>query len=177
MVRIPEVVAVSLRKAAGWLGLGAVLLATGCVPSQITINVLAAPNTNQSRPLYMVVRTVDPKAYLSQSYDEVVEKVVKPDESVLHTAVVYPGANRQVRVKVPQPLPVAVAFLFTSPDGAWQTLLEAVVPGTVDIELEGSRIIEGANAPAPAPPEEAAAPQLPQLPQAPQMPQLPAPKK
>jgi hypothetical protein len=126
----------------------------GCVPGQLTINVKAAPNTNQSRPVYMVVRAVDPKAYLSQSYDEVVAKVVSPDDAVLHSAVVYPGKTRQVNVQVPQALPVAVSFLFTSPDGAWQTLLDAMVPGTVDIELEGSRIQEGGSTHGGAPREQ-----------------------
>lgn len=143
------------------LGLMALLLGAGCVPGQLTINVKAAPNTNQSRPVYMVVRTVDSKAYLSQSYDEVVAKVVSPDKSVLHTGVVYPGKTRQVHVKVPQELPVAVSFLFTSPDGAWQTLLDALVPGTVDIDLEGSRIQDGGS---PPPSLEQAQTPLPELP-------------
>jgi hypothetical protein len=121
------------------------LLGIGCVPGQLTISVSAAPNVNQSRPVYMVVRTLDSKAYLSQTYDEVVSKVIVPDTSVIHTGVVYPGRSQQVHVKVPQSLPVAVSFLFTSPDGAWQTLLDALVPGTVDIQLEGSRIQEGAS--------------------------------
>jgi hypothetical protein len=130
------------------------LLGVGCVPGQLTISVSAAPNVNQSRPVYMVVRTLDSKAYVSQTYDEVVAKVITPDASVLHTEVVYPGGNKQVSVKVPQSLPVAVSFLFTSPDGAWQTLLDALVPGTVDIQLVGSRIAEGGNTPSPTPPPE-----------------------
>jgi hypothetical protein len=130
------------------------LLGIGCVPGQLTISVSAAPNVNQSRPVYMVVRTLDSKAYLSQTYDEVVSKVIVPDASVLHTGVVYPGRSQQVNVKVPQSLPVAVSFLFTSPDGAWQTLLDALVPGTVDIQLEGSRIQEGASTTSEPPPPE-----------------------
>jgi hypothetical protein len=138
--------------------LAALLLGIGCVPGQLTISVSAAANVNQSRPVYMVVRTVDDKAYLSQTYEEVAAKVITPDNSVIHTGVVYPGGTRQVSVKVPQSLPVAVSFLFTSPDGEWQTLLDALVPGTVDIQLEGSRIQEGVKTPIetlpPAPPTE-----------------------
>jgi hypothetical protein len=128
------------------------LLGVGCVPGQLTISVRAAPNVNQSRPVYMVVRTLDSKAYLSQTYDEVVAKVITPDESILHSGVVYPGGDQQVSLKVPQSLPVAVSFLFTSPDGAWQTLLDALVPGTVDIQLEGSRIREGVSTSSQIPP-------------------------
>jgi hypothetical protein len=163
MGSVPEVVAVNMRRAGVSLGLLVALWGTGCVPGQLTINVRAAPNTNQSRPVYMVVRTVDPKAYLSQSYDEVVSKVVSPDDAVLHSSVVYPGKTRQVSVRVPQALPVAVSFLFTSPDGAWQTLLDAMVPGTVDIELEGSRIQEGGSTLSNPPPEQAPQQHLPAL--------------
>jgi hypothetical protein len=121
------------------------LSGVGCVPGQLTISVSAAPNINQSRPVYMVVRTLDSKAYLSQTYADVASKVIIPDASVIHTGVIYPGSTKQVNVKVPQSLPVSVSFLFTAPDGTWQTLLDALVPGTVDIKLEGSRIQEGVS--------------------------------
>ncbi|HEX8701505.1 MAG TPA: hypothetical protein VF815_21940 [Myxococcaceae bacterium] len=152
-----------MRRAGEKIGLFMMLWGVGCVPGQLTINVKAAPNTNQSRPVYMVVRAVDPKAYLSQSYDEVVDKVVSPDEAVLHSSVVYPGRTRQVNVQVPQTLPVAVSFLFTSPDGAWQTLLDAMVPGTVDINLEGSRIQDGGKTLNSAPTEQAPQQEAPAL--------------
>lgn len=152
MGSIPEVVAVSMHHVKRGFGWAMLLLGVGCVPGQLTISVSAAANVNQSRPVYMVVRTVDSKAYLSQTYQEVVAKVITPDNSIIHTAVIYPGGTKQVSVKVPQSLPVAVSFLFTSPDGEWQTLFDALVPGAVDIQLEGNRIQERVNTPTEAPP-------------------------
>ena len=75
----------------GWLF--AALLASGCGPSHLTLNVRSPAGINQGRPLYMVVRAVDSKKYLSETYSDVAAKVVAPDDSVIETAVVYPGAE------------------------------------------------------------------------------------
>ncbi len=93
----------------------------------------------------MVVRTVDSKKYLSETYSDVAAKVVAPDDSVIETAVVYPGGEKSLRVKIPEETSVAVSFLFTAPDGAWQALLDAPVPRSVDFDLLESRIRTNAN--------------------------------
>ena len=133
---------------AGWLravGLALVLGAVGCGPSHLTVRVKAPSGVNQGRPLHMVVRTVDAKQYLTEYYADVAKRVVHPDDSVVRTLVVYPGTRAETRVKVPEDASLAVSFLFTTPDGAWQVLLDAPVPGEVDIELEESRIRTNAS--------------------------------
>jgi hypothetical protein len=127
----------------GWLL--AALLASGCGSPHLTVNVRSPAGTNQGRPLYMVVRTVDSKKYLSETYSDVAAKVVAPDDSVIETAVVYPGGEKSLRVKIPEESSVAVSFLFTAPDGAWQALLDAPVPRSVDFDLLESRIRTNAN--------------------------------
>jgi hypothetical protein len=127
----------------GWLF--AALLASGCGPSHLTVNIRSPAGTNQGRPLYMVVRAVDSKKYLSETYSDVAAKVVAPDDSVIETAVVYPGAERSLKVKIPDETSVAVSFLFTSPDGAWQALLDTPVPRSVDFDLLENRIRTNAN--------------------------------
>lgn len=127
----------------GWLL--AALLASGCGSPHLTVNVRSTAGTNQGRPLYMVVRTVDSKKYLSETYSDVAAKVVAPDDSVIETAVVYPGGEKSLRMKIPEETSVAVSFLFTAPDGAWQALLDAPVPRSVDFDLLESRIRTNAN--------------------------------
>jgi hypothetical protein len=127
----------------GWLL--AALLAGGCGPAHLTVNVRSPAGINQGRPLYMVVRAVDSKKYLSETYSEVAAKVVAPDDSVIETAVVYPGGERSLRVKIPDETSVAVSFLFTSPDGAWQALLDTPVPRSVDFDLLENRIRTNTN--------------------------------
>jgi hypothetical protein len=127
----------------GWL-LGA-LFASGCGAPHLTVNVRSPAGTNQGRPLYMVVRTVDSKKYLSETYTEVAAKVVAPDDSVIETAVVYPGGEKSLRVTIPEKTSVAVSFLFTAPDGAWQALLDAPVPRSIDFDLLENRIRTNTN--------------------------------
>jgi hypothetical protein len=127
----------------GWLLVA--LLASACGAPHLTVNVRSPAGTNQGRPLYMVVRTVDSKKYLSETYADVAAKVVAPDDSVIETAVVYPGGEKSLRVKIPEETSVAVSFLFTAPDGAWQALLDAPVPRSVDFDLLESRIRTNVN--------------------------------
>lgn len=163
----------------GWLT-GVVLvglLGGSCAAPQLTVNVKAPPGTNQGRPLYMVVRSVVPKTYLAEGYADVAAKVITPDESVLQTAVIYPSRSRQIRVKIPEEKAVAVSFLFTTPNGAWQALLDVPVPESVDIELQESRIRTDIPLPlfvpdAPTAPQPPAAPAQPKAPAAPAAPTL-----
>ncbi|MCP3101816.1 hypothetical protein LZ198_23345 [Myxococcus sp. K15C18031901] len=124
----------------GWLALVLAVGLSACAPTHLTVNVKSPPGTNQGRPLHMVVRAVDAQRYMTEFYADVAERVVHPDDSVVQTLVIYPGEKTQTRVKIPEEMPLAISFLFTTPDGAWQVLLDTPIPGRVDIELEESRI-------------------------------------
>ncbi|QRK06982.1 hypothetical protein JQX13_44145 [Archangium violaceum] len=118
----------------------AALLLGGCLPGHVTLSIKSPPGTNHGRPLYMIVRTVDPKQYSTESYNDVAAKVISPDESVLQADVIYPGTFQNIKVKVPKAASVAVSFLFTAPNGSWQMLLNEPLPSSVDIELMEGRI-------------------------------------
>jgi hypothetical protein len=123
-----------------WVGLALALGAVGCAPSHLTVNVRSPAGTNQGRPLHMVVRAVDAQKYMTEFYADVAERVVHPDDTVVQTLVVYPGVPAQAKVKIPEDSPLAISFLFTTPDGAWQVLIDPPIPARVDIDLEESRI-------------------------------------
>ncbi|HEX8701262.1 MAG TPA: hypothetical protein VF815_20725 [Myxococcaceae bacterium] len=158
----------------GWLF--AALLASGCAPTHFTVNVTSPPGANQGRPLYMVVRAVDSKQYMVETYADVAAKVVNPDDMVLQTTVVYPGTVKRVRVKMPPEMPVAISFLFTTPDGAWQQLLDVPVPERIDLELQENRIrteSTSTSKPFQPPDKMPAAPKAPKVPEAPKAPEAP----
>ncbi|WP_438011799.1 hypothetical protein WME89_26055 [Sorangium sp. So ce321] len=115
--------------------LAGALLVTGCSSSQLTVSVRSTKDTNQRRPLYMLVRSVDAKTYLAEAYASAADKVITPDASVLDAQVVFPGVQRDVEVKKPGKTPVAVYFFFTNPTGRWKMLIEQPLPGRVDIQL------------------------------------------
>jgi hypothetical protein len=120
-------------------GLVTALVVGSCAAPSLTVNVKAPAGTNQGRPLYMLIRTVS-KTSMTEGYADVAAKVITPDDSVLQTVVIYPSRTRQVKIPLPPEQAVAVSFLFTTPNGAWQALLDVPVPKTVDIELQESRI-------------------------------------
>lgn len=144
----------------------AALLLGACSPSSISLNVKSPPGTNLGRPMYMLVRQVDPKQYANEAYSEVAAKVGAPDASVLQTVVIYPGTIQRFQVKPPEDGALAVSFLFTAPDGNWQLLLSPPAPSAVDIELTVSRILSDSVPPA-------IPTQMPAAPAPPEMPKLP----
>jgi intracellular growth IglE-like protein len=150
--------------------LAALALLSGCAAGQISLNVKSPPGTNLGRPMYMLVRQVDPKQYANEAYSEVASKVGAPDNTVLQTSVIYPGTIQRFQVKTPTEGALAVSFLFTAPDGNWQLLLSPPVTSAVDIELTVSRILSDSSPP--ALPQDMAAPEA-KPPEAPKMPELP----
>jgi hypothetical protein len=155
------------------LGPVALLLLAACQPTTLNLRVKAPPGTNQGRPLYMLVRKVDPKQYAVESYAEVASRVVQPDASIILSELIYPGTLQRLKVKIPQDSPLAVSFLFTAPDGTWQTFVNSPVPASLDIDLFEGRIHAGPSAPAEPPPGKPAP--LPSRPR-PRPPRFPPPR-
>ena len=149
--------------------LAVALLLGGCAPSHVSLSIKSPPGTNLGRPMYMLVRQVDPKVYANEAYSEVAAKVGAPDNTVLQTAVIYPGTIQRFVVKAPNEGAVAVSFLFTAPDGNWQLLLSPPLPNAVDVELTVSRILSD-SVPAALPDEMPEAPEAPKPPEAPKLP-------
>ena len=149
----------------------ALVLLSGCASSQVSLSIKSPPGTNLGRPMYMLVRQVDPKQYANEAYSEVAARVGAPDNTVLQTAVIYPGTIQRFQVKTPKEGALAVSFLFTAPDGNWQMLL-GPEQNTVDVELTVSRILSN-SVPATLPTEAPAAPEAPKAPEMPKLPELP----
>jgi hypothetical protein len=118
------------------------LISTGCGSSHVTVRVDSTPETNEGRPFYMVVRSVESAAFVTEGYDSVASKVfaTPKDQTVLASAVIFPGIEQSVEVEKPQALPLAVYFLFSKPGERWKTTRTLPVPTSVDIELAGNEI-------------------------------------
>ncbi|MFP2895536.1 hypothetical protein [Corallococcus sp. 4LFB] len=159
-----------VRLAAGLVTAAVAVVVGSCAAPSLTVNVKAPAGTNQGRPLYMLVRTVS-KTTMTEGYADVAAKVISPDESVLQTVVIYPSRTKQVKIPLPPEQAVAVSFLFTTPNGAWQALLDVPVPRSVDIELQESRIrTDLPKSVAPQDSSPAAPPKAPEAPKAPEPP-------
>ncbi|RKH18279.1 hypothetical protein D7X75_39695, partial [Corallococcus sp. CA031C] len=149
-------------------------LLSACQPSTLHLSVKAPSGTNQGRPLYMLVRKVDPKQFALESYGEVSARVFQPDADVLMSALIYPGTLQRLKVPLPDDAAVAVSFLFTAPDGTWQQFVNTPTPGSLDIELLEGRIRTGTQ---PAAPKDSGEGELPKPPEPPAAPKAAPPSK
>lgn len=127
------------RRHTAWLLLAPAVLAA-CGSSQIKLRVSPASDTNNRLPCYLLVRRVDPKAYVSDSYQSVAAMVMTPDDSVVASALVFPGTAQVIALAPPQKGQLAVYVLFTYPSGDWKTLLPTSAPGHLEIKLAASQL-------------------------------------
>lgn len=113
------------------------LIGTGaaCSSDSLYLVVRSPADMNAGRPIRMLVRAVDSQQYVDESYTTVSDKVVLKDDSVLHSAVVYPNVPLKAEIKWPSSKNIAVYFFFTTPGQRWKTLLEMPLPHTADITL------------------------------------------
>lgn len=117
------------------------VLLVGCGSSQIGIYVESTETTNSKRPFYLVIRAVDQKDYVSESYQEVADKVFHdPAKTVLKTEVIYPGRTAAVTLDMPEQLPLGIYFLFTEPGTLWKSFIPQPLPSSIEFQLEGNGI-------------------------------------
>lgn len=124
-------------------GLCLLLLPTvvACIPGYVRISVSAAQDINGKQPVYMLVRSLDRKVYLAETYGEVAGKLVEGDPTVLRKELLFPGQSRSIYIKKPKG-PLALYFLFTAPGGTWRLFVEPSLPLQVKAELKGSRLVQ-----------------------------------
>ena len=132
----------------GWLGLLWVLMCTSCA-SQVHIHVKSSERTNARRPFYAMVREVSDDSVLGESYDSVAAKMFskETDESILETAVIFPGKELHITVEPAEESDIVVYFFFTDYDGGakWRVVLsDHPLPEEIFIEL-GRRNVERAG--------------------------------
>lgn len=127
--------------------LALVALTAGCSsgPSDhVAVSIDTTHETNAGRPFYLVVRQVDERIYLIETYEDVADKVFStpPDASICHKEVVFPGERGEpIAVKKPEgSQPVAFYFLFTAPGARWKTLVANPLPDEIRFELGPSEI-------------------------------------
>lgn len=113
-------------------------LAMGC-SSQMRLEVRPDDALNEHRPTYLLVRNVDSKTYLEETYQTAATKVMAPDDSVLKSAVVFPGTAQDIEVSPPSKGQVAVYVFFYRPKGDWKAILPSSAK-RYELKLEGDRL-------------------------------------
>ena len=108
-----------------------------------TIFVKSSKETNEGRPLHMMVRTLEEPAPI-ESYGDVAALAYSEEknESVLDVSVVLPGEeDLVVTLDTTGEQSVMVYFFFTNPDGdRWHVPVRAPLPEEIYIELGENEI-------------------------------------
>lgn len=114
-------------------------VAGGCASSEMMLSVRPNDALNDQRPVYLLVRNVDEKTYLEETYEAAAAKVMAPDDSVLKMAVVFPGTPQDIKVSPPAKGQVGVYVFFYRAEGDWKALLPSTAE-LFEVEIKGSRL-------------------------------------
>lgn len=119
----------------------ALTLATGCATT-LHVRVDTSADTNQGRPIYMLIRSVDGQALVSEDYDEAAARVfaLPADPTVKKVQAILPGQTVNLSMPRPEEGALALYFFFTNPGSKWRVPLEAPLPTEVIVELGENNI-------------------------------------
>lgn len=119
----------------------------GCASKEIHFSVQSQLNTNDTRSVMFVVRKVNERAYLTDTYQSVAQRVFAspPDMSILRAEPIIPGVDYEVDVNKPEDgSSLAVYFLFANPGANWKVFIEAPLPDDAEFVL-GTNTIESSE--------------------------------
>jgi hypothetical protein len=115
-------------------------------PQPVSLFVSASADVNNSRMVYMLIRDVNPKQFLDESYYEVAAKAFPKtdDPTLLGSHPIYPGEKREITFLTPAKGIAAIYFLFTEPGPYWKSQLELPIQTSYGIELSaGNKVVIG----------------------------------
>lgn len=121
--------------------LGVVLLGPGCASWRLWITVRTSPDTNQGRPLQLLIRSVSTEHFRDETYADLTQLVLVPDKTVLRLLILEPSDTRRLFLSVPKDKPLAFYLFFGTTTGSWKMLLPPPHPWSVRIPLGRNGVI------------------------------------
>jgi hypothetical protein len=117
------------------------VLVTACT-SSLRVGIQSTLNTNEGKPLYVMVRSVGGNTFLSEDYDTVAQKLFSfpRDETVLHRESIFPGKTAEFTLPQPEDTDIAIYVFFTKPGENWRVSVRKPLPGDVLLELGSNNI-------------------------------------
>lgn len=118
-------------------------------PPPITFYVDPGLEANDGHLVYMVVRSVNQKQFIDETYAQVAAKVfpLTEDATLLGVHPISPGEKKEIEMTGPAKGPVAVYFMFTDPGPYWKTLLNVPLEKKYGINLPNHNQVELTDAP------------------------------
>jgi len=90
----------------------------------VTVNINSRSDTNSGRLMYILIRHVSRKAFVSEDYDTVSQKVFAdpPDSSVLVQKLIIPGQSIQLTLDDKRK-DIAIYCFFSNPGKFWNAFI------------------------------------------------------
>lgn len=137
-----------VRYAVGLMLASVILCACGCAgqksasEARITLNVHSVPKANDGQLFYMVVRDVNQKQFLTDTYQSVAGMVFADpkDPSILSAQAIFPGQDQTLKVAQPAKNLLAVYFLFTDPGDHWKKMVSQPLDTNYEINIDTDRV-------------------------------------
>jgi hypothetical protein len=95
-------------------------------PPPLNLYVSASKELNDGHMVYMLIRNVNEKQFISENYEAVVSKVfpLTEDATLLSYKPIYPGESVKFSIEKPLKGTIGLYFMFTTPGGYWKNLLQ-----------------------------------------------------
>ena len=113
-------------------------------PPMLTFDVRANIQTNNGGLFYFVVRSVNEKQFMLDSYQDIADKAFSnpPDPGVLGVFSIVPGTKQECAVSQPAQGSVALYFLYTQPGSQWKKLLSMPFDLKYRVNLKANSQVE-----------------------------------
>ena len=122
-----------------------VALASGCArKKKIYFHVTPEVDANNGRPLYVMVRGVSKKDFLTEYYDDVAALLhaENRNELLLGWALILPGRKTEFSVIRPEDTDIAVYGMFTDPGSNWKMRIQVPLKKSYSIAVQGNNLLE-----------------------------------
>ena len=118
------------------------LSVTGCAGTQMTLKVVSDQQTNDRQPVCVVLRSVDYNTFLTESYQEIAEKVYAypPDPKLTDSRIILPGETEKIKVEIPDKEMIGIYCLFKNPY-VWKKIIRRPFDSKYYISLKKNRIV------------------------------------
>lgn len=109
---------------------------------KVDFTLIADEKSNDERSVYIVIRKINRKVFLSESYDDVANTVyAEPrDQSLLAWRLLMPGQEEKIKLEIIQPdeTTIGVYGLFANPGKNWKMFLETPLESKYSIKVKNN---------------------------------------
>jgi len=121
----------------------------GCARKRYAyVHMTSYPDSNNGRPVYVMVREVNKSNFLVDYYGDIAELIYadkdKKDESVLGWVMVKPGEKTELKVRRNEGAELAFYGLFTEPGDNWKVWVSAPLKKSYRVYVGKNNLWEAA---------------------------------